>query len=89
MIIVSQDKTMIFNYENIEVIGIKKRVDNGNYVILVETVSDNQYPIAEYKTEERAKEVMEEIVKTYKDTVINIATSQIYDYSKIYGMPEE
>lgn len=27
--------------------------------------SDNQYTIAEYKTEERAKEVLQEIVQTY------------------------
>lgn len=68
MLIVSQDKEMILNYKNIEAIGIGNPLenDNGNFVILVETISDNQYPIAEYKTEERAKEVLQEIIDTYK-----------------------
>lgn len=65
MRIVNQDKTMILNFENIEVIGIGNPLENndGKFKILVETTSDNQYPIAEYETEERAKEVLQEIVK--------------------------
>ncbi len=65
MIIVSQDKKMIFNYENIEAIGIGDPLENNNgkFAILIETISDNQYPIAEYEKEERAAEVLKEIIK--------------------------
>lgn len=100
MIIVSQDKTMIFNYENIEAIGIREPDDNGNCAILVETVSDNQYPIAEYKIETRAKEVLQEIVRAYsnfeyfknatnegKKYIITLIKSQ-YKLFDIYEMPE-
>lgn len=67
MIIVSQDRKMNFNYKNIETIGIGNPLDNndGKFLILIETVSDNQYTIAEYETEERAKEVLEEITFAY------------------------
>lgn len=65
MVIVSQDKTMILNYKNIETIGIGNPLDNdeGKFIILVDTVSDNQYKIAQYDTEERAKEVLQELLQ--------------------------
>ena len=68
MIIVNQDKTMIFNYKNIETIGIGNPLENddGKFAILIETISDNQYPIGLYETEERAKEVLQEIVERYE-----------------------
>ena len=76
MIIVSQDKTMIFNFNNIENIGIGNPLENidGRFIILSETTSDNQYPIGEYKTEEKAKEVLQEIIKEYRLTEITKAT---------------
>jgi hypothetical protein len=68
MIIVSQEKMMVYNFENIEAIGIGNPLENneGKFPILIDTTSDNQYPIAEYKTKERAKEVLQEIIKTYQ-----------------------
>lgn len=65
MVIVSQDKTMILNYENIEAIGIGNPLENdeGKFTILVDTISDNQYKIAKYDTEERTKEVLQELLK--------------------------
>lgn len=76
MIIVSQDKTMIFNFNNIETIGIGNPLENcdGKFSILAETTSDNQYPIAEYKTEERTKVVIQEKIKEYRLTEITKAT---------------
>ena len=67
MIIVNQDRTMNFNYDNIEAIGVGNPLENndGKFLILIETASDNQYTIAEYDTEERAKEVLEEISFAY------------------------
>ena len=67
MIIINQDRTMNFNYDNIETIGIGNPLENddGKFLILIETVSDNQYTIAKYDTEERAKEILEEISFVY------------------------
>ena len=55
MVIISQDKTMILNFEYIETIEIGNPLENndGKFKILCDTTSDNQYTIAEYKTEER------------------------------------
>ena len=68
MIIVSQDKRTIFNMKNVEAIGIGCPLENneGKFLKLANTSSDNQYTIAEYNTEERAKEVSQEIVKFYE-----------------------
>ena len=64
MIIVSQDKTKILNFDNIEVIGIGNPLedDEGKFKILVDTTNDNEFSIAEYETEDRAKEVLKEIL---------------------------
>lgn len=69
MIIISQDKTMILNFEYIETIEIENPLENndGKFKILCDTTSDNQYTIAEYKTEERAREVLQEIIKAYRE----------------------
>ena len=60
MIIVSQDKETIVNYENIEVLGIGNPLENNNgkFGIIANAITDNQYILAEYETEERAKEVL-------------------------------
>lgn len=100
MIIISQDRTMSFNYENIETIGVGDPLENndGKFVILVETVSDNQYPIAEYETEERAKEILEEITFAYANMemlkIPQINIHQIIPAAEMvrnicYKMPEE
>lgn len=90
MIIVNQDKTMIFNYKNIETIGIGNPLENddGKFAILIETISDNQYPIALYETEERAKEVLQEIVSKYKTTLYNSKTNEtVVNVPKVFEMP--
>lgn len=65
MIIVSQDKGTIINVKNIEALGIGNPLndEDGKFKILANTISDNQYTIAKYKTEERAKEVLQDIVR--------------------------
>lgn len=96
MVIVSQDKKMIFNYENIEAIGIGDPLENNNgkFAILIETISDNQYPIAEYETEERAKEVLQEIIKCFSFTELKDTPERlklIMEITKLgrYQMPKE
>lgn len=61
MIIVSQDKVANINYNNIEAIYMLKKDDK----IEINVRGNYDYTIGKYKTEERAKEVLHEIVKTY------------------------
>ena len=79
MIIVSQDKDTIINFKNIEILGIGNPLedDEGKFKILANTTIDNQYVIAKYKTEERAKEIIMDIY------------SKLVDEKKNYKMPED
>lgn len=90
MLIVSQDKTMIVNIENIEAIGIGNPLEhnNGKFTILINTTSDNQYTIAEYKKEEKAKAVMQEIVSKYRQYNID-NNHAVTILPKVYEIPEE
>lgn len=46
--------------------------------------------IAEYKTEERAKEVLQEIINKYKTTLYNSKTNEtVVNIPKVYEMPKE
>lgn len=73
MIIVSQDKMMIINFNNTEYIKMRKLpVNEVGYAISIETTSNNFDRFAIYDTEERAKEVFKEIIENvsgvYNDT---------------------
>lgn len=61
MIIVSQDKNTIINFNNITEI-----VANGTEVVITDNIyKDYGETIGIYKTEERAKEVLQEIKNAY------------------------
>lgn len=64
MIIVSQDKTKAINFKRLNYIQVSK-VDENKSIIEINHSNCNYLIIAEYKTEGRAKEVLQEIVKTY------------------------
>ena len=98
MIIVSQDKMEIFNFNKI----FRLYVDNWSneefatepncFCIKAEKSSDNMICafLGEYKTEERAKEVLQEIIKRYKTTLYNSKTNEVaVNISKLYEMPEK
>ena len=91
MIIVSQDKDAIVNFDSVEIIGIGNPLedDNGKFKILCDAISD-QYVMGKYDTEERVKEVLQEIIKEYlycneQDCMNNIG----YVQNRIYEMPKE
>lgn len=90
MIIVSQIKEMIVNFDTICVLGINK---NNSKEILSTTNNGNTQTLAKYETRERAKEVLQDILKEYKKvlTTFNRGTGQqrFYDLPKIYYMPEK
>ena len=98
MIIVSQDKMEIFNFEEI----FRLYVDDWSneefatepncFCIKAEKSSDNMICafLGEYKTEERAKEVLQEIVSKYKVTLYNSKTNEtVVNVPKVYEMPTE
>lgn len=89
MIIVSQDKTRIYNFERISEIVV-----SGTEICISDNLRQEEgLVIATYKTEERAKEVLIAIMEWYnklrKDFVNSIACS--YGNTKYYyfEMPEE
>lgn len=72
MIIVSQDKDGILNFDN--VIGIIIAIDiesNKKTRIAIDTIEGERYYIARYSTEERAKEVLQEIINYASVSKIN------------------
>lgn len=60
MIIVSQDKETIMNFERINFIRIEDM-----YQIVANYADDYYEHLGSYDTEKRAKEILEEIVNTY------------------------
>jgi hypothetical protein len=63
MIIVSQDKGKIINFDNMTRVYITFDEGDDDVCIRTETVDSLYEDLGYYKTEERAKEVLQEIVK--------------------------
>ena len=76
MIIVSQDKEEIVNFENIESIWIS--VD-GEGRFTIEATATTNSTLGHYKTKEKAKGVLQEIIEIHR---VAIPTAE-------YQMPEE
>lgn len=94
MIILSQDKRMIINFDNIVGIVIRKNTDENVYQIQCKSENEkNKRILGKYKTEERAKKVLQEIVNKYKEVKaicdINNTRYEVVDNPKVYEMPEE
>lgn len=91
MIIVSQDREEIVNFDNIEDIWINNPLENdeGEFEIRAESCSYNNI-IGEYKTEKRAKEVIEEIIKQYENSMWKLSRNTIsFCEEFVYRMPED
>lgn len=94
MIIVSQDGKTIVNFENITVIGTC--VPEKEQIGSITTNGDNQV-LGLYKTEERAKEVLIEIMQSYIDSenykylnqLMNANDLNRLQKGLVYEMPEE
>lgn len=99
MIILSQ-KGKILNFDNIIEISTKDLTiyDEGCYVIVAETVNNKEKELGVYNTEERAKEVLQEIIKCYGSYLqldggpaiiqgqVDIQPN-IFNIPKVYKMP--
>ena len=90
MIIVSQDKEKIVNFDNLTQVYITQDEEETAYFIRYETVDSLYDDLGEYKTEERAKEVLQEIVSKYKTTLYNSNKNKtVVNIPKVYEMPED
>ena len=93
MLILSQDKKEIVNLNNVESISIWKPIDNEKKCT-IQSISNNNITLAVYDTEERAKEVLQEIIKAYIENKKSQEANSMFGYSIIsnntyYEMPEK
>ncbi|MEE0865544.1 MAG: hypothetical protein U0L98_01905 [Clostridia bacterium] len=89
MIIVSQDKTRIYNFERISEIVV-----SGTEICISDNLRQEEgLVIATYETEERAKEVLNEIKEKYSEYAkisnVNGDIRQTLILPKVYKMPKE
>ena len=91
MIIVSQDKTKIVNFDNLTQIYITQDEEKTATFIRFETVDSLYDDLGQYKTEERAKEVLAEIIKSYRDyrTAECDGYTNVLQETAVFDMPEE
>ena len=88
MIIVSQDKTKIVNFDNLIQVYITQDEEETANFIRYESVDSLYEDLGEYKTEERAKEVLQEIISKYKTTLYNSKTNEtVVNIPKVFEMP--
>ena len=94
MIIVSQDKCTIVNFSNIQDIRIEpygtqikgKKI----YKIFAGNFEGYATELGTYDTEERAKEVLQEIIHIYGECNAScVSTGYGYVKNKVYEMPED
>ena len=90
MIIVSQDKTKIVNFDNLIQIYITQDEEETANFIRYESVDSLYEDLAEYKTEERAKEVLQEIIKSYRDyrTAECDGYTNVLQETAVFDIPE-
>ena len=88
MIIVSQDKKAIVNFKKINWLQVEERSIIYNYG------KDYWNKLGDYKTEERAKEVLQEIVKAMVENKTAKEANEFFGFPTMYSntyyqMPEE
>ena len=91
MIIVSQDKTKIVNFDNLIQIYITQDEEETANFIRYESVDSLYEDLGEYKTEERAKEVLAEIIKSYRDyrTAECDGYTNVLQETAVFDIPED
>lgn len=100
MLIVSQNKAGIVNFDNIETLFLLKKRNKETEIIEINARGTYDYFLGEYKTVERAKEVLKSIYSFYSsgkmyfsgDTQVQTKLAEKYIEFKmtpdIYEMPE-
>ena len=88
MLIVNQDRDKIVNFGNLTQVYITKDEEKIVCFIRFETVDSLYDDLGQYKTEERAKEVLQEIISKYKTTLYNSKTNEtVVNVPKVDEMP--
>lgn len=93
MIILSQDKKEIINFDNVNLI----RVQNDGSIVTYDNTYNEQTGVSsvlgKYGTEERAKEILREILWEFGASDMNYAsfetTDLLFKKMAMYQMPEE
>lgn len=95
MLILSQDKTRIVNFKNKEDIFLKEDYYEGKFIgTKIIAIGKIDSLLGKYNTEERAKEVLQEIIKAYIENKKGELVNSMFGYSIIpnntyYEMPEK
>ncbi len=94
MIIVNQEKTYLVNFNNVCQVSLAVDKEETEYAIAVQTVDKEEIIMGIYKTEERAKEVLQEIIKNFSFTELRDTPEKlklIMEITKLgrYQMPKE
>lgn len=93
MVIISQNKNRIINFDNILEIWIDSNIlDKTEPVFIINAETDGTViEIGNYATEERAKEVLQEIVKSYRDyrTAECDGYTNVLQETAVFEMPKE
>ena len=94
MIIISQDKNTIVNFDNVSEI----RVKYDGTIVMFDNTYDNQNDcsdiLGKYETEERAKEVLQKIIRTIIEAKKVESADSMFGFSiippnTVYEMPTE
>ena len=85
MVIVNQDKDEIVNFDRADSIWVCSDED-GRFTI--EATADTNTTLGCYKTKERAKEVLKEIVNKYRQCNLD-NNKAVTIIPKVYEMPKE
>lgn len=86
MVIVNQNRDEIINFEKMNNIYVSKSGE----VRACANMEDCVYVLGKYESEERAKEVLQEIISKYKTTLYNSKTNEtVVNVPKVYEMPKE
>lgn len=90
MIIVSQDKEKIVNFDNLTQVYITQDEEETAYFIRYETVDSLYDDLGKYKTEERAKEVLQEITRQYENSMWKLGKTILsFQDEFVYRTPED
>ena len=85
MLIVSQDKKCMTEDLNIYI-----KSHNPNIGEVIYAIENDEFILGEYKTEERAKEVLKEIVETYENSMWELGKNTLsFQDEFVYEMPKE
>lgn len=87
MIIVNQNRDEIINFEKMNDIYVSKSGE----VRACANMEDCVYVLGEYKTEERAKEVLKDIIEAYRDyrTAECDGYTNVLQETAVFEMPEK